>query len=322
LNPQITNPNLIHPGDSINLSSPQGATTGSSTGTQGTGGTTGTGGNTGTTGTTGAGTGGTTGSNGQSGPQTTSTGNSTLDSSVQGAIDYVTGSLASGYTVNPSLTANNIASMLPQFIQETTSQLEPQLQQNLQQTFTQAGQSIQSLAASYTATQTADVQAYQKSLSQIMQGAPSPGQTQAMQYLTTGTNQSLAALDASAAQQIGSTAQNAGAQLGTGGAALQSGLSANGIAGMSGLNGYSASDLTLPTLNSQTVGMGGALGSLYAGSPVAGNALNFQYNPSIYTSGSIPQAFSTAFSQGLNTNIGNYELGSANAPTIKSLYNA
>ena len=258
-----------------------------------------------------AGFGSTTGANGTSGPNITPTGNSTLDQGVQGAIQYVTGSLESGYKINPSLTAANIQNMLPQFIQETTQQLEPQLQQNLQQTFLQAGQTIQSLAASYTANQTADVQAYQKSLSQIMQGAPSPGQTQAMQYLTTGTNQSLAALDASAAQQIGSTAQTAGAQLGTGGAALQGGLNANGIAGMSGLNGYSASDLMLPSLTSETVGMGGPLGSQYAGSPQANSLLNFQYNPSIYTSGSIPQAFDTAFSQGLNQNVGNYQNASA-----------
>jgi LysM repeat protein len=357
LNPQITNPNLIQPGQSINLSSASSTSSTGNTGTSNplasnyktasayqaalvaagwnptaaatqatnaqtngyltasadpatTGSTTG---NTGTSskGTTGN-TGATTGVNGTSGPQTTSTGNSTLDAGVQSAVNYVTDAIMKGYPINPSLTPANIASMLPQFIQETLANTEPQLAQDLQQTFTQAGQTIQSLAASYIASQTATTNQYQSQLNQIMQGAPTPGQSQAEQLLTLGTNQSLASLDASMSQQIGSTAQNAGAKLGTGGQALQSGLAANGIVGANGINGYSASDLTLPGLTSKTVGTGGGFGSQYSGSTQANDLLNFQYNPSVYTSGSLPQAFSTAFSQGLSQNIGNYLTSSAN----------
>jgi len=307
LNPQITNPNMIHPGDSINLS--QGATTSANTNTQGNGGGTQTNGTTGQNG-------GQTGSpqGGSDIPQPTPTGNAALDAAQQAQYDYVTGSLAQGYTINPALTGSNLAAMLPQFIQQTAAQLEPELLQNFQSEMAGVNLSLNTLAQQYTASQGKTIQDFQQSLGTLRnanQWGLGGGENTVEQASANNTNRTLASLDAGFANQAGGVMQAAGSALGQG--VPSDFLSNTGAATTPGLSGFGASSVQAPNVNPLTVNLQGG-NSVLAGSSGQGNALNYNYDPSIYKYGSIPTTFGTNFGSTLNQLFGNYQQGVAATP--------
>ena len=310
LNPQISNPNMIHPGDTVNLSTPQGATTGANINTQGNGGGTQT---NSTTGQNGGQTGSPQGSSDI--PQPTPTGNAALDAAQQAQYDYVTGSLAQGYTINPALTGSNLAAMLPQFIQQTATQLEPELLQNFQSEMAGVNLSLNTLAQQYTASQGKTIQDFQQSLGTLRnanQWGLGGGENTVEQASANNTNRTLASLDAGFANQAGGVMQAAGSTLGQG--VPSDFLSNTGAATTPGLSGFGASSIQAPNVNPLTVNLQGG-NSVLAGSSGQGNALNYNYDPSIYKYGSIPTTFGTNFGSTLNQLFGNYQQGVAATPT-------
>ncbi len=87
---------------------------------------------------------------------------------------------------------------------------------------------------------------------------------------------------------------------------------------MPGLSGYSASGVQAPSVNPLQVGILGG-NTVLGGSTTGGNALNYNYNPSNYTYGSIPTKFGTDFAAGLNQNFANYQQGAASTGIKSSL---
>ena len=261
-------------------------------------------------------------------PVLKSTGNSTLDAWQDSNFKYVTGSLANGYTINPLLSASNLTSLLPQFLQETAAQLEPQLKQDLQNEVTGVNQAIKTYATVYGNTQGQTIQDFQQTLGTTRNAAGASGTylgggERALENgLLNSANRSLSSLDAQTQLQIGN-------QLRAGGAAVGQGMSGNPQLGVPGVNngpqggfqgmasnfGLNANSFNIPSIYGRTLSLGGG-DSTFAGSSNLGNALDFGYDPSIYTSGSLPQQFQSAFGNTLNTNIGNYQAqAGAKVPT-------
>lgn len=302
LNPQYaSNPNLIQPGQSVNLGTSANGQNGAAGTTSGANGAPTTLSGVGGTATTGNGTGALF--------TPTPTGNPTLDAAQDAQVQYVTGALSSGYKINPALASANIASLLPQFIQETSQQLQPELQQQLQAEMQGVTQALQTNATNYTNEQGTDVQNFQTSLGSLLAGAPPSAATTAeANGLAANTNRTLSSLDTNYANQQGQVLQGAGSAFGTG--VFNQLLSGTGQAN-SALQGYTAGGLGAPNVNPLQVGIAGG-NAIFAGSTGAGNPLNYNYDPNIYKYGSIPTSFASSFGNALNQNVGNYIAG-ANA---------
>jgi hypothetical protein len=326
LNPQITNPNLIQPGQSINLSSSS-SSTAQTTQTNNSNSFDGSIINP-TTGekrtlqpfqslpdgfkyandpslTTSKQT-DTTNPAGVTAPQPT--GNKSLDDILKGMGDFITGSLANGFAINPGLSIT--PSVVGSFITQTASQLNPQLQQSLTKEMTDVNQAIGLTATQYQNQQGQTVQDYQQSLGNLRdQTSMSGGGERALeQGLTNSANRSLSTLDAQAAQSIGSQLRAGGSQVGAGfaGSTLPADFGGGSIPGVTG----NASSFNIPSLYGLTLSNQGG-DSTFAGSTNGGNPLNFNYNPSTYGYGVIPGAYANDFLGLLNTNIGNYLSGQA-----------
>jgi hypothetical protein len=237
-----------------------------------------------------------------------------LDAAQNSQYQYVSGSLAQGYTINPALTGSSLAAMLPQFIQETAAQLEPELLQNFQSEMAGVNTSLGALAANYKASQGSSIYDFQTSLANLLNSANpfSAGTGAAANALAANENRSLSSLDATYAANVGNVLQTAGGELGQGSPA--SFLAGTGAATTPGLTGFGDSSLSAPDVTPLQVGVTGG-NTVLAGSTSGGNALNYNFNPSIYTYGSIPTAFGTNFGNTLNQLFGNYQTGAAATPT-------
>ena len=247
-------------------------------------------------------------------PTPKSTGNPTLDAAQNAQYQYVTGSLAQGYTINPALTGTSLANMLPQFIQETAAQLEPELLQNFQSEMAGVNNALQTTAKNYESQQGQSIYGYQTNLANLLNTANpySAGTGATANAMASNENRMLSSLDASYANSQSNTLNAAGAALGQG--VPGNFLAGTGATGVSGLSGFGASSVSAPNVNPLRVGVLGG-NTVLAGSTSGGNALNYNYNPSNYTYGSIPTTFGQNFGSTLNQLFGNYQKGAAATPT-------
>lgn len=275
LNPQITNPDLINPGQAINLGTNASTPTNNAPTNQG-------------------------GSNGLP-----STGNPALDDLQNGFAGIISGSLAQGFTINPALSIT--PDTLKQFITETAGQLEPRYQQILSQEKIGIDQSVNALAVDYLNKQGQTEQDFKQSLGTLRdQSTMGGGGERALELgLTNSANRSLSSLDTQTALQIGQKLQEGGQASGQG--IFQPLLQGTGYAPFADQN-LNASGFNIPSLYGRTLSNQGG-DSVFAGSGNQGNALNFNYDPSLYKYGTIPGNFSTDFSNLLNQTASNYQQG-------------
>ena len=203
-------------------------------------------------------------------PSTLNSGDPNVDALYASIYANVKNNLQLGNIVNPNLQVT--PALLSQLVNESVANESPQFQQALTDTITGVNATLSAQAQQYQATQGSDILNFQQGLQTERNTAAgagtsfSSGNMLAQNQLAQGTNNQLAGLDASTALNIGNTLRTGAAAVGN-----------NNL----GLNGTTA-NFSTPTLNSATVGLNG----LYGGS-VGGNALNFNYNPSTYTNGSI-----------------------------------
>ncbi|MES2216673.1 MAG: LysM peptidoglycan-binding domain-containing protein [Patescibacteria group bacterium] len=295
LNPQITNPDLINPGQNINVGT--NASTDTSGGNSGGGSQNQTGNPVDTSGV----------------PKPNPTGNPVLDAAQDKQYQYVIGSLSAGYKINPALTGTSLAAMLPAFIQETASQLEPELLQNFQTEMVGVKNSLTSLTNDYVNSQGQTVQDFQESLGKLRdQTSMGGGAERALEMgLTNSANRSLSSLDTTFATKASTEMNKAGAALGPG--AFGAILSTTGSAPFN-LQDFNAFGVRAPDVASKQVSNQGG-DSVFSGSATPGRTLDFNYNPSMYTYGSIPASFGQNFGSTLNQLFGNYQAGVAATPS-------
>lgn len=241
-----------------------------------------------------------------------STGNPSLDALLGQYSSLISGSIAQGFTVNPSLSIT--PATLNQFIQETSSQLDPRYRQILTNEMTNVNEGIKAAVTQYQNTQSQTVQDYQQSLGTLRdQSSMGGGGERALESgLTNSANRSLSSLDATAQLNIGNQLRAAGMEVGQGipGGNGIPGVSAGNVSGGAsnyGLNSYS---LSIPSIYGRTLTNQGG-DSVFAGGANQGNALNFGFDPSTYQYGTIPQSYSSDFSNLLNQTASNYQQGMA-----------
>lgn len=236
-----------------------------------------------------------------------STGDSNLDALQTQFANAITGSLAQGFTINPALSIT--PDTVKQFMTETASQLEPRYQQTLAQEMININQAVNQLTVQYQNQQGQTVQDFQQSLGNLRdQSSMAGGGERAMELgLMNSANRSLSTLDVNASTAIGQQLQQGGQALGQG--LFSPILSATGSA-PTALAPYTASGINTPSLSGKQVGLQGG-DSVFAGSANQGNALNFNFNPSMYKYGSIPGQYSNDFTDLLNQTASNYLKGMA-----------
>ena len=244
-------------------------------------------------------------------PTPIKTGNPVLDAAQDKQYQYVIGSLEKGFTINPALTGTSLAAMLPQFIKETASAMEPELLQNFQTEMAGVNLSLDTLSKQYTASQGKTIQDFQSTIGQLrnanMWGFG--GAENAVESASAAnTNRSLESLNAGFENQAGGVMQAAGKALGSG--VPSDFLSSTGAPGLSGLSGFSASSVLNPNVSPLQVSLQGG-NSVLSGSATGGRTLNYNYDPNIYKYGDIPTAFGQNFATGLNQRFGNYQAGAA-----------
>lgn len=204
-----------------------------------------------------------------------STGNANLDSilgSLSNLISTGKATIPAGLQITPQLTQ--------QFLAWAHQVVDPQTQQLISAESAGINSAIQNQVVQYQTQQGEDVQQFGQNLaandnSNAAGGTAFSGLRNVQdQNLANSTNRTLASLDANTNYNISNALQTGGAALG----------SAN------------AGSLTVPTLNSASVGVTGGNLSGSQGSSQGGQTLDFSYNPSIYTAGTIPSSQSTAVS--------------------------
>jgi hypothetical protein len=236
------------------------------------------------------------------------TGSPNLDALQTAYSNWISGSIAQGFTINPGLSINN--NTVAQFLTETASQLEPQFQQALTKEISDVNSSLGNSVNQYLQSQGQTVQDFQASLANQRNEAGASGmylgggERALEQGLANSANRKLSSLQSGAELDIGNQLRAGGQQLGQGfGGANAFGANIPGVSG-------SANSLNVPNLYGANVSLGGG-NTAFAGSSNPGNALNFNYNPSTYQYGAIPGQFATDFSNLLNTTGQNYLKGQA-----------
>lgn len=198
------------------------------------------------------------------------TGNNTSDSS-GGILGLANNILSSGYTIPTTLQIT--PALVSQFLSYAHQVVDPQTQQALQSEIASVNNDLQNQQTQYNLSQGQDVQNFGSQLMSQDNAAGSNGvafsggRQLADNNLVNSTNRSLASLNANAVYNASNSLQQAAGQVG----------SANTGA------------FSLPTFATGTVGVGGSqLGSFNQG----GNA-SLNYNPSLYTAGTIPSSGAT-----------------------------
>lgn len=244
-----------------------------------------------------------------------STGDPNLDQLQAGFQDYITGSLASGFQINPGLSIT--PDVIAGFVSSTVSQLDPKYTQNLESTINDVNVNLNKMAVDYTNTRGQTVQDYQQSLGKLRdQTSFGGGGERALELgLTNSANRSLSSLDTDTAAAFSK-------ELNAGGAAVGQGINGGNVFGttvpglsgtVSGAYGASAGGLNqgsfvIPSLYGLTLSNQGG-DAIFAGSSNTGNALNYSYNPSMYQYGSIPSSYASDFLGQLNQSAKNYQAG-------------
>lgn len=222
---------------------------------------------------TGTGTGGTIGTAG--GPQ--STGNPQLDSilsSLQRLLDSNKAAIPPGLQITPELTQ--------QFLTWAHQSVDPQTQQLIGSEIANINASLKNMQTDYESKKGEIVQDFGTKLADEQNTAGANGtafsglRNLTEENMANSTNRSLASLAADTAGSMGAGMRAAGANV--------------GAANAGGIN--------MPSLTGASVGIeGGSRGSVNGG-----NSLDFGYNPSLYTAGTIPSNQNTA----VNNLAGNY----------------
>ena len=248
------------------------------------------------------------------------TGSEILDRLQNEFNNVIQGSLTAGYTINPALSIT--PETVGQFIQQTASQLNPRLQQNLTNEITGINQAINQLATNFQNQQGQTVQDYQQSLGTLRdQTSMVGGGERALESgLTNSAQRSLSTQAVNASTAIGNQLREGGASVGQGfgGTTLPSSFGGGSIPGVTG----NASSFNIPSLYGRTLSNQGG-DSTFAGSANQSGALDYNYNPSTYQYGSLPGAYSTDFSNLLNTTTGNYirgQIATGNTNQVLSSY--
>ena len=235
------------------------------------------------------------------------TGNPNLDSILQGLQDFVTKNIAAGNVVNPNLQIT--PDLASQFLQQAHSQVDPYYQAQINQEIAGINQNLQTLSTQYQNDQANTQATFQQNIAQERNQAGangvafSGGRGLTEQNALAAQNRTLSNLDTTYAQNMGNVLRAAAAKIG------------NNNLGLSGnLNSFQ-----LPTMVGQQATLEGARGGA-----VQGNALNFGYNPSDYTYGSITAGqggYGSALTQTANQFLSNYQKSAANNSTGQSFQN-
>lgn len=260
LNPQYAaNPNLIRPGELVNLQAPQQNQT-TPTNNGGTGG--------GTVGTDNGQTGGT-------GISTTSTGNADLDKILAGITGVANGLVSSGYTIPPGLQIT--PELTSQFLSWAHQAVDPQTQQLITSKIADINANLGNLGTQYGLSRDQTVQDFGDQLASEQNSSGNAGTAFSglrglgERNMAASTNRTLSGLMSNAAYNIGSTLRSGAADVGADNAAR----------------------FTLPNLSSGYVDItGGSRGNFTPGNTYLEG--NYGYNPSTYQAGNIPTAGNTA----------------------------
>lgn len=215
----------------------------------------------------------------------TPTGNPQLDAiltSLQGLIASGKASIPPGLQITPALAQ--------QFVAWAHQVVDPQTQQLINSEITNINSSLSNQQAQYEAQKGQTIQDFGANLAAQDNSAGTSGtafsglHNNQDQNLVNSTNRSLASLGAGAAYNIGQSARDAASQVGT----------------------SNAGNILLPSLTQGSVSQTGGNLSGGQGRGGSGNALDFSYNPSIYTAGTIPSTQSTAVSSLAGNYLGQY----------------
>lgn len=226
-----------------------------------------------------------------------STGNPALDAVQDAAVTHAQNVINSGQTLNPGLTVT--PALVSQFLQEAHAQVDPYYQQQITNEIGNINASLDNAQKQYENSVATSNIGFQQDLLGARNTATSNGvaggsaeQLQEKQMADV-QNRNLASLSANTAASVGNTLRTGGSALG------------NGIAGLNG----NQSNFNLPSLNASTVSLGGANGGANNSS-----ALNYDYNPSTYNTGTIPSAYGTNLNATQNQYLSTNLQTAANAP--------
>jgi peptidoglycan hydrolase-like protein with peptidoglycan-binding domain len=206
---------------------------------------------------------------GTAGGAAPSTGNPNLDSilqSLQGLLDSNKAVIPPGLQITPALTQ--------QFLSWAHQAVDPQTQQLIQSEITNINSNLSNLATQYENNKAETLQNFGTNLATEQNAAGGSGTAfSGMRNLTennmaASTNRTLSSLASDTAYNMGQAARTGAANV--------------GAANAGGIN--------MPTLTGANVGITG--GS--RGTATPSNALDFSYNPSLYTAGNIPTSQNTA----------------------------
>lgn len=214
----------------------------------------------------------------------TPTGNSDLDSVLEGITKLGTSLVTSGYTIPPNLEIT--PDLISKFLDYAHQNIDPYYQQKLTNEITGVNANLADLATQYNNQKAGVIQDFGTNLATEQENAGGNGTAFSGQRavdennMVASTNRSLSSLGSTAALQAGNALRTAGADVG----------SAN------------TGQFNLPTFAGSTVSnTGGQRGSSSDGSPLALN-----YDPTLYKVGNVPAQNTTDVNTLKNTLLGQY----------------
>lgn len=205
------------------------------------------------------------------GVQYGSTGNSQLDSILQGVAGVANNLISTGYTIPQDLQIT--PSLVSDFLNYAHQVVDPYTQQQISSTIADVNANLQNLGTQYGNNMGQLIQDFGMNLASEQNTAAQSGTAFSglrgvtENNLVNSTNRSLSSLGAQSSYDMGNAARTAAAAVGS----------------------QNAGGITLPTLSTGTVSTSG--GSF--GSSGTGSGLSYNYNPSLYTVGSIPSTGAT-----------------------------
>lgn len=241
-------------------------------------------------------TGGPTGNTGGTVAGLPSTGNENLDSILTGLNSYIQNQLTQGFAVNPSLQIT--PEMASQFVSQAHTQVDPYYQQLITDEITGINASLGKLSTDYKNTQGGEIANFQENLANTRESAGgsgtafSGGRGLKESNMLNAENRTLSGIDNNYAYNVGNLLRTGAGNVG---------------AGAPGLSGSSANFALPDSLGTTRASLAGPRGG-----SVSGGALDFAYNPSVYTYGSIPSNYGSALATQSNQFLSSYLKGASN----------
>lgn len=203
-----------------------------------------------------------------------STGSPSLDAILAQNVGTIQQKIKAGQTINPDLDIT--PALVGQFTQEAHTQADPYYQQQLSDEIDNINANLQNAQTQYENNVANSNTAFQQNLLATRNQDASEGNAFSGQRGLTEQqdldvqNRNLANLASTAQTSIGGTLRQGGADIGQ---------------GINGLNG-NQSNFQTPNIQTQTTNLNGAYGGA-----TAGNNLNYNYDPSIYSAGNLSSAY-------------------------------